>query len=397
MTREPLVRIVPGGPDGEGRFSRFRLVPWWDQTRLSRARVLVVGAGALGNEILKNLALLGVGNVLVADMDTVEDSNLSRSVLFRASDNGRRKAEVAAAAAQAIYPEMKVHWFHGNVAHQMGLGVYRWADVVLGGLDNRYARVCVNRSCWRVNRPWIDGAIHGIDGLARVFVPPDGACYECTLGEVDRQFLRARQACRALSRGEMLEGKVPTTPTSASVIAGIQCQEAVKLLHGLEVLAGRCFYFSGLTHSSYTFSYQRQDGCESHDTYDEVRQLGRGAGEVRVGDLLETVKGELGPDAIVELNQDILYRLTCPRCGAGDVVLKALGTLSEKDAVCPRCGDSRLEEVRHSVTGKEDFLDRTFAGIGVPLYDIIVGRSGLRRIFLEFDADARTVLGPLER
>ena len=78
---------------GDDRFDRFRRIAWWDQERLAAARVVVVGAGALGNEILKNLALLGVGNVVVVDLDYVEHSNLSRSVLYRASDEGRPKAE----------------------------------------------------------------------------------------------------------------------------------------------------------------------------------------------------------------------------------------------------------------------------------------------------------------
>ena len=75
----------------EDRFARFRLISWWDQQRLERARVLVVGAGALGNEIIKNLALLGIGHLFVADRDRIEMSNLSRSVLFRRADCGRTK------------------------------------------------------------------------------------------------------------------------------------------------------------------------------------------------------------------------------------------------------------------------------------------------------------------
>ena len=135
---------------------------WWDQARLRAAKVLVIGAGALGNEIVKNLALLGVGNILIADLDRIENSNLSRSVLYRAHDNGAFKAEVAARSAKEIYSDLNVHFFHGNVVYDLGLGVFRWADVVMGGLDNREARLSINRNCWRVGRPWIDGAIDSI-------------------------------------------------------------------------------------------------------------------------------------------------------------------------------------------------------------------------------------------
>src|SRR5690348_7153428 len=80
----------------DGRFARFEAIEWWDQSLLQKARVLVVGAGALGNEVIKNLALLGIGNVVIADMDKIELSNLSRSILFRESDEGKSKAECAA-------------------------------------------------------------------------------------------------------------------------------------------------------------------------------------------------------------------------------------------------------------------------------------------------------------
>src|SRR3982751_4400810 len=105
-----VLKIRTGEPAAsEERFSRFGLIAWWDQKKLSAARVLVIGAGALGNEIIKNLALLGVGNILIADMDRIENSNLSRSVLYRASDNGKLKADVAARAARDTYPDVTVH------------------------------------------------------------------------------------------------------------------------------------------------------------------------------------------------------------------------------------------------------------------------------------------------
>ncbi|HMS34689.1 MAG TPA: ThiF family adenylyltransferase, partial [Ignavibacteria bacterium] len=78
----------------DDRYSRLELITWWDQDILKNAKILVAGCGALGNEIVKNLAMLGVGNICVADMDKVEESNLTRSILFRTEDKGLSKAEV---------------------------------------------------------------------------------------------------------------------------------------------------------------------------------------------------------------------------------------------------------------------------------------------------------------
>ncbi len=79
------------------RLGTFDFISWWERERVEKAKILVVGAGALGNEVIKNLALMGVGNLYIVDFDTIEAANLSRSPLFRESDSGRRKAEVAAA------------------------------------------------------------------------------------------------------------------------------------------------------------------------------------------------------------------------------------------------------------------------------------------------------------
>lgn len=267
-------------PDSQdGRFSRFELISWWDQDRLKAARVLVIGAGALGNELIKNFALLGVGRLLVADLDRIENSNLSRSILYREEDCGRSKSDVAAARAREIYPEMRTHSFHGNIVYDLGLGVYRWADVILGGLDNREARVAINQAAAKVGKPWIDGAIERLDGVARVFDPAVGPCYECTMSEIDWKMLEARRSCALLSRKEMEQGRVPTTPTTASVIAGIQAQEAVKMLHGLEALSGQGFIFDGTSHQSYVVSYSRLQDCPSHDAIAPITEYAGGISE----------------------------------------------------------------------------------------------------------------------
>src|SRR5205085_11518181 len=93
-----IMLTIRDEPEPEDRFSRFKLIAWWEQERLARGKVLVIGAGALGNEIVKNCAMAGVGNLLVCDMDRIENSNLTPSVLFRERDNGSFKAEVACRA-----------------------------------------------------------------------------------------------------------------------------------------------------------------------------------------------------------------------------------------------------------------------------------------------------------
>ena len=93
------------------------------------------------------------------------------------------------------------------------------------------------------------------------------------MNETDWQMLAARRSCALLTRDQMEEGKVPTVSTTGSVIAGIQCQEAVKLLHGLDVIDGRGFVFEGMQHTSYVVAYTRKDDCPAHDADEPVQCL----------------------------------------------------------------------------------------------------------------------------
>ncbi len=378
----------------EDRFQRFSLIGWWDQDKIKNARVLVVGAGALGNEIIKNLALLGVGNLLIADMDKIENSNLSRSILYRAENNGSSKAQTAAASARDIYPDMNVQYFDGNVVYDLGTGVYRWADVVLGGLDNREARLSINRNCWKVTRPWIDGAIEQINGCARVFVP-DGPCYECTMSEMDWQLLNKRRSCNLLTRDEMQLGKTPTTPTISSIIAGVQCQEAIKMIHGLETIAGKGFIFNGITNDSYLVEYQRKEDCYTHDIPEKIISIKNRSDRTEIADLLKTAREYLGPETVLEIGRDLLESLSCHVCKKTEEQFVSLGKVHKSAATCPDCGTDREVKTFYKINGDESFVNRTFAEIGVPPFDIIWARNQERLVGFEFSGDASDVLGPL--
>ncbi|MBN4049918.1 ThiF family adenylyltransferase [bacterium AH-315-M10] len=379
----------------DGRFSRFELISWWSQERLERARVLVVGAGALGNEILKNLALLGFQQVVLIDFDLVERSNLSRSVLFRESDEGQPKVEAAARGAREIYPLLRVRPLSANVVHDIGLGLFRWANVVLGALDNREARLAINRACYRTGTPWIDGAIEVLSGVARLFAP-DGPCYECTMNENDWEQLATRRSCSLLNRELVAHGRTPTSPTTAAVIAAIQCQETLKLLHGLETLEGAGYVFDGLGHSSYVVRYQRNPDCLSHDPLPELLAVGSAA-TTSAADLLELAADRLGGSATLQFSRELAASLDCPDCGDQESVLCSLSELTEQRGACPHCGARRAPRLFHSLSADEpELAARPLVEIGIPPWDIIEARTtGDRRLAFELAGDRDAVLGPM--
>ena len=166
MIMPPPPSVTVGTQDlREDRYSRLRLIPWWDQNKIRSAKILVIGAGALGNEILKNLALLGFREIVIVDLDRIEESNLSRAVLFRDTNVGQYKANAAAQGFREISSDSTIRAIVGNVMHDCGLGLFAWADLILAGLDNREARLWINRCAWKMNRSWIDGAIEGVNGV----------------------------------------------------------------------------------------------------------------------------------------------------------------------------------------------------------------------------------------
>ncbi len=356
--------------DDDDRYASLRLIPWWRQERLARARVLVVGAGALGNEAIKNLALVGVGHIGVVDLDTIEPGNLARSVLFRAADSGRSKAEIAAERARELNPEIEVVARHGDVIHDVGLGDFFDADVVIGCLDNREARLWVNRQCWKANTPWVDAGIQEIQGVVKVFVPPGSACYECAMTTRDYQLLNLRYSCPLLKREDLAAGKVPTAPTIASMMAALEVQEALKILHGMPVDAGCALVFNGAANNFYRTQLPVREGCLSHETYPKPRSLSLSHGAT-LADLFAAARASLGGPLSLVLCRDLVTRLECPRCDWTSEVFKPRHRVSAGDAVCSKCDQPARFETIDRVDEGGALASRSLAELGIPPYDVV--------------------------
>jgi adenylyltransferase/sulfurtransferase len=400
-TEVPLATgpIDDNGPliiDESDRYGRLRLIPWWRQERLAEARVLVVGAGALGNEVLKNLALLGVGTVIVIDLDAVEPSNLSRSVLFRLEDGGRSKAEVAAHRAGEINPEVTLHPIRGDVITDLGLGLFADVDVVIGCLDNREARLWVNRQCWKVGTPWVDSGIQEIQGVVKVFVPPDSACYECAMTARDYQLLNVRYSCPLLRRDQILEGKVPTAPTIASMMAALEVQEALKLIHGLPVAAGSAMVFNGVTNQFYTTQLPRRDECLSHETYPEPTELSLG-NRSTVTELFDEAAKSLEGPLTLALERDLVTSIHCPRCDTRSEIFRPRTRVGISEAVCPNCHEPGHPEILSAIEEGSPLSSLSLAKVGIPPYDIVRVDGAEASGFFLLAGDRSTSFGRMSR
>lgn len=263
---------------GEGIFT---LLSWFRKDKVNNARVLVIGAGALGNEVIKDLTLFGVGHIFVVDFDRIELSNLTRSVLFREKDalEHRFKAEVAAMRAMEINPQIKVTPIVGNLFSEVGLALYKSVDVIIGCLDSRLARYQLNRMAMRAGKPWIDGSIENLTGAVRVYAPGIN-CYECGLSREEFNIIMLRTGCADVVRAQVSQGRIATTPVSASIIGAIQVQEAMKIIHldtyasdtpPFTTLQGKIWRYEGLTNSTniYKFSSWKKN-CTAHDLWEPV-------------------------------------------------------------------------------------------------------------------------------
>ena len=246
------------------------------QNQVSAAHVMVVGCGALGNEVLKNLVLMGVTHIVAVDFDIVEMGNLTRSVLFSRTDaeRKRKKVEVVAERLHDMNPNIDIQTVCGDIAYDVGLGLIRQMDVVIGCVDSRWARFCINRLCMRAGIPWVDGGIDGLEGTVRVFAPGKN-CYACNLGPEGLKDLARRMPCSGIIRRQEQKGSAPTTSIIASIIGAIEVQEALKLIQkdfGTS-LCGRMLYYDGEHTTVRIASYQAYDDeCPEHETWTPVHQ-----------------------------------------------------------------------------------------------------------------------------
>jgi molybdopterin/thiamine biosynthesis adenylyltransferase len=386
---------------GEGVFT---LLSWFKQDKVRNAKVLVVGAGALGNEVIKNLTLFGVGTIFVCDFDRIELSNLTRSVLFREKDAYEHsyKAEVAAKRAMEINPQIKVIPIVGNLFSEVGLGIYKDVDVVIGCLDSRIARYLLNRLCMRVGKTWIDGSIENMTGVVKVYSPGIN-CYECNLSREEFNNIMLRTGCADVVRAQTSAGRVATTPISASIVGAMQAQEAMKIIHTsdgeptpFKTLSGKMWRFEGMTNTINMYKYSSwKNNCPAHERWTEIIQCDELSAEMKVKEVLEKLKKILNV-SVVEINMrnnkfidkiisdrpEKEFVLHIPESKLEDTIQsnEELRKLSYR-TIFHKCFYENIDE-------SFPYMELSLIEIGIPRYDIIQVSTDKGLKYVELSKDA---------
>lgn len=235
------------------RYSRQILLPQIDiegQQRLLNSRVLVVGVGGLGSPVALYLAAAGVGQLLLADPDQVDLSNLQRQVIHHAADIGRDKVASAAERVAAINPHVECLQLPSALAGAALQQAVGEVDLVLDCSDNFATRHAVNAACVQLGKPLVSGAAIRLEGQLSVFDPrrEDSPCYQCLYGEGDEQALSCSEA-----------GVVGPL---VGLVGSLQALEALKLLAGFgEPLVGRLLLIDALDSRFRELRVRRDPAC----------------------------------------------------------------------------------------------------------------------------------------
>jgi len=386
---------------GEGVFT---LLSWFKKDKVKNARVLVAGAGALGNEVVKDLALFGVGHIYVVDFDHIEISNLTRSVLFREEDayNHSYKAEIVAKRAMEINPQIKVTPIVGNLFSEVGFGLYRAVDVVIGCLDSRIARYLLNRLCMRAGKTWIDGSIENLTGAVKVYTPGVN-CYECGLSREEFNIIMLRTGCADVVRTQSSAGRVATTPISASIIGAMQVQEAMKIIHldsddqsQFKTLQGKMLRYEGMTNSMNIYKYSSwKKTCPAHERWENVLEGKDLSATMTVEKVMEKLKSLLNVKAL-EINMR-----------NNKFIDKIVSDKPEKEfeVMIPESklddyinGDAELRKLSYKTLFHKSFYENIDAEfpyknlslqqIGIPPFDVIQVATEKGQFYVELSGDS---------
>lgn len=216
------------------------------QHKLSKAKVLVIGAGGLGAAILPYLTAAGVGEIGIVDDDAIDVSNLHRQVIYKTSAVGKSKAEEAKSMLSELNPEIKVSAFSEKLSGKNSILLFENYDIIVDATDSISIKYLINDACLVVNKPMVYGSIFRFQGQVSVFNYQNGPTYRCLYPDENSNALNCEDA-----------GAIGI---SVGIIGMLQANEVLKIILGIgNVLSGKIVVYNILNNEQQKYDFDKSD------------------------------------------------------------------------------------------------------------------------------------------
>ncbi|MEA2070951.1 MAG: HesA/MoeB/ThiF family protein [Asgard group archaeon] len=233
-------------------YSRFLSLSTMDKTLFDKIRaktITIVGVGGLGSIIAHQLTALGIRNLRLIDTDIIEESNLQRQFLYRYTDIGRNKVDIAKQFLEKINPDVNVVAINKKITKQTVSIVTKESNCVIDGLDNFETRFLVNKQCLVSSVPFVFGAVNGISGNTTTIIPGETICLECIFANI-----------KGIIAPSIEETGIH--PSILGIIGNIQVFEAIRIICDQEPLLKNKLLFYDLGEMELTkLTVQPKDDC----------------------------------------------------------------------------------------------------------------------------------------
>lgn len=225
------------------------------QQKLRNTKVLVIGAGGLGNAILPYLSAAGIGHIGIIDGDRIEESNLQRQVLFSENSIGELKADLVASHLKSLNSETEIKAFKEFLNAKNAITIIETYDIVIDATDSVSARYLINDACVLANKPFVYGSVYRFEGQVSVFNYKNGPTYRCLFKKKHNKVTNCEEA-----------GVLGTT---VGIIGMLQASELMKMiLNKGDVLSGKLLLYNTLNNKQDIIKFKRDDSVViNHDFY----------------------------------------------------------------------------------------------------------------------------------
>ena len=354
--------------------------------KIKNTSIAVIGTGAAGNEVLKDLALMGFGKFLIVDFDVVEDSNLSKSTLFGKEDIGKPKAQVAAETLRQciLHENPDIKYINGDLITDVGKGIFFDYDIIICCVDTANCRAYINDWCVRAGKPFFEIGFKNYQVNVSFFAP-EGDTYPVCLREYMGQgsFDGKRNSCSGLKMKDTDLQVIPTIQFTAALSGSIVSMELIKYLEGRSTLKNKTMYYFGLTHEVMFQTFEPNPNCEIHkEAFMPVTPVMVSA-NATVREVLSVVEKAIGQHALMKLPEEFVISGRCNGCGKKMQINRRKSKLWDHERWCDECRENP-EYGQHLDFGNEwhtvseitsnsdaEILSMTMQQLGVPQDDVI--------------------------